>query len=110
MAEPRLTLVETPTFARRRRELLDDEQYRLLQLKLAENPDAGALIRGGGGLRKLRWELEGRGKRGGARVIYYWATKQEVVLLLFLYPKNEQADLMEHQLQVLARLVREEFK
>ena len=104
------TLVETNVFARRRAALLDDEQYRALQLTLVDDPIAGALIPGSGGLRKLRWDLTGRGKRGGARVIYYWAAGNEVVLLLLIYAKNERDDLTKDQLKVLSNLVREEFK
>jgi hypothetical protein len=110
MASRLITLVETPTFARRRSDLLDDEEYRLAQLALAKNPEIGDLIPGGGGLRKVRWELEGRGKSGGARVIYYWAVAPGVVLLLYIYAKNERADLSKDQLKALAKAVREEFK
>lgn len=105
-----LTLIETPTFSRKRADLLTDQEYRLLQLRLALNPDAGAVIPGGGGVRKLRWELPGRGRRGGARVIYYWAKSRDVILLLLVYAKNERDDLDKDQLRTLARLVKEEFK
>ena len=57
---------------------LDDEQYRALQTALYLRPEQGALIPGGGGLRKLRWGAEGRGKRGGVRTIYYWAAEDGV--------------------------------
>lgn len=110
MALPLLTLVETPTFARRRPDLLGDEEYRLAQLALAKDPRLGDLIPGGGGLRKVRWELEGRGKSGGARVIYYWAVAPGVILLLYIYAKNERDDLSKDQLKALAKAVREEFK
>jgi hypothetical protein len=110
MASRLVTLVETPTFARRRPDLLGDEEYRLAQLALAKNPEAGDVIPGSGGLRKIRWELEGRGKSGGARVIYYWAVAPGVVLLLYIYAKNERANLSKDQLKALAKAVREEFK
>ncbi|NIV31795.1 MAG: type II toxin-antitoxin system RelE/ParE family toxin, partial [Anaerolineae bacterium] len=84
--------------------------YRLFQLELVANPERGALIRGSGGLRKIRWQGSGRGKRGGVRVIYYWATEREVLLLLLAYPKNEQEDLTRDQLKVLRQVVEEEFK
>lgn len=105
-----LTLVETPTFSRRRADLLTEQEYRLLQLRLALDPGAGPVIPGGGGIRKLRWELQGRGRRGGARVIYYWARSRDVILLLLVYAKNERDDLDKDQLRTLARLVKEEFK
>jgi mRNA-degrading endonuclease RelE of RelBE toxin-antitoxin system len=62
------------------------------------------------GLRKVRWAATGRGKRGGVRVIYYWAADREVILMLLIYGKNEQDDLTSEQLRLLKRLVDEEFK
>lgn len=73
-------------------------------------PDAGAVIPGTGGLRKIRWQGSGRGKRGGVRVIYYWATADDVILMLVAYPKSERDDLTADQKTVLAALVKEEFK
>jgi hypothetical protein len=70
----------------------------------------GGLIPGGGGLRKLRWSAEGRGRRGGVRTVYYWAAADGVCYMLYLYAKNEQGDLTPTQLGTLARVVREEFK
>jgi len=80
-----------------------------LQLALLVRPGLGALIRRSGGLRKIRWSLTGRGKRGGLRVIYYWDEASETFYMLYAYPKNEQEDLSAQQLRVLRRLVREEF-
>jgi hypothetical protein len=105
-----LTIVETAIFAKRRPDILDDEEYRLLQLTIARDPAIGTLIPGTGGIRKARWQLEGRGKSGGARVIYYWAVSREVVLMLHLYAKNERADLTKDQLRLLAATVKGEFK
>jgi mRNA-degrading endonuclease RelE of RelBE toxin-antitoxin system len=73
-------------------------------------PDVGNIIRGSGGLRKVRWAATGRGKRGGIRVIYYWAVDREIILMLLIYGKNEQDDLTAEQLRVLKGLVEEEFK
>jgi mRNA-degrading endonuclease RelE of RelBE toxin-antitoxin system len=73
-------------------------------------PDVGNIIRGSGGLRKVRWAATGRGKRGGVRVIYYWAVDREIILMLLIYGKNEQDDLTAEQLRVLKGLVEEEFK
>jgi hypothetical protein len=64
---------------------------------------------GSGGLRKLRWSLPGRGKRGGARVIYYWAVTQQQLLMLFMYPKNVRDDLTAAQVKLLRTIVEEEY-
>lgn len=105
-----MVIIETPTFTRLIKELLDEDSYRLLQVELAENPEKGVIIRGTGGIRKIRWGGSGRGKRGGARVIYYWAKTPEVVLMLVAYAKNDQEDLTPAQCRVLRQLVKEEFE
>ena len=104
-----MVIEETSIFSKRVQKLLDRESYRLLQLRLVAEPDAGDLIRGTGGLRKVRWEGEGRGKRGGVRVIYYWAQKQDVMLMLLIYGKNQQDDLTSEQKAVLKKLIQEEY-
>jgi len=104
-----MVIKETSIFTRQVQRLLDRESYRLLQLRLVAEPDAGDLIRGTGGLRKIRWEGAGRGRRGGVRVIYYWARKHDVMLLLLIYGKNQQDDLTSEQRAVLRRLVQEEY-
>ena len=78
-----------------------------MQQQLIEQPDAGDLIRGGKGLRKLRWALPGRGKRGGARVIDYWRTSAGQIYLLYAYSKNAQADLNADQRKMLVKWVNE---
>ncbi len=78
-------------------------------MQLTVHPDAGDLIPGGRGLRKLRRPAKGRGKRGGSRIIYYYANSQDLILLIVAYAKNEQADLDRRQLQILASLVKSEF-
>jgi len=104
-----MRFIETSVFTRAVVELLDDESYRSLQLALLLRPELGPSIRGSGGLRKLRWALEGRGKRGGVRVIYYWDEPTETFYLLYIYRKSAREDLTARQLKVLSRLVREEF-
>jgi hypothetical protein len=80
-----------------------------LQLALFLRPELGPVIPRSGGLRKVRWLLRGTGKRGGARVIYYWDEPSETFYMLYAYRKTEQEELTPGQLRVLSRLVREEF-
>lgn len=72
-------------------------------------PDTGAMIRGSGGLRKVRWTRPGSGKRGGIRVIYFWDSASGTFFMLFAYPKNVQDDLTPSQLKALRQVVRKEF-
>jgi hypothetical protein len=88
-----LTVVETGEFLSAVRKLMDDEERALLVDYLALNPVAGALMPGTGGIRKLRWALEGRGKRGGARVIYFYHDMGLPLFLLTAYAKNDRSDL-----------------
>lgn len=104
-----MVIVETPIFTKQLLSSLSDEEYRLFQNMLLERPDAGKVIPGSGGLRKLRWAAEGRGKRGGLRVIYYWFTARGTILLLFIYPKNVQDNLTPDQLKQLKKVVEEDY-
>ncbi|MBM4045825.1 MAG: hypothetical protein FJ279_11975 [Planctomycetes bacterium] len=101
-----MEFVETPIFTAEIRRLLPDEGYRRLQIALLLRPDAGDLIRGSGGLRKVRWRSPGTGKRGGLRVIYYWDAPDRIYMLL-PYRKSRQEDLTPSQLRALVRLVKE---
>ena len=101
--------IETATFTRQITALLSDEEYREFQSRLAARPGFGALIKGGGGIRKIRVAVGSRGKRGGARVIYYWAVLRDLILLLYAYAKNASADLTLRQVAQLAKVVKEEF-
>jgi mRNA-degrading endonuclease RelE of RelBE toxin-antitoxin system len=104
-----MLIIETSIFTRRVTELIPDDEYRELQAALVERPDAGSVIPGSGGLRKLRWSASGHGKRGGARIIYYWVTEQERILMLFIYAKNESADLTPDQIKKLKQIVEREY-
>ncbi len=104
-----MIIIETHVFTRQVLLLLSDDEYRLLQSVLANRPDAGVVIPSSGGLRKMRWGFTGRGKRGGVRVIYYWAVKQERILMLLIYPKNVKDDMTQEQLKILRKIVKEEF-
>ena len=110
MAQPlHVEFVRFPTFEKTAADLFSEAEIFELEMLLATQPEAGDLIPGGRGLRKLRRPAKGRGKRGGARVIYYHVTQQHVILLIVAYAKNEQEDLDRRQLQILAQLVKTEF-
>ncbi len=104
-----MIIIETSVFTRRVTQLLSDDEYRELQATFVERPKAGPVIPGSGGIRKLRWSVSGRGKRGGARVIYYWATEQECILMLLIYAKNESDDLTRDQIKTLRYIVEREY-
>ena len=99
--------VETLTFTRLIMNLLTDDGYRLLQNVLVEDPERGTLIRGGGGIRKLRYALAGGGKSGGICVIYYWFARQDRIYLLVVYPKSKKDNLMDRETAVLRAYVKE---
>lgn len=105
-----MIFIETPVFTALLPDYLSDESYSALQQALLLRPDAGQIIPGGRGLRKLRWRTEQGGKRGGLRVIYYWYAAGEAAYMLYIYRKNEQEDLTPKQVKVLSRLVEEYLK
>ena len=105
-----MLIIETPIFTKRILEVLSDDEYREPQQMLVKNPEQGAIIPGGGGLRKIRWTAGGRGKRGGARIIYYWFVSDSTVLMLFVFKKNERSDITKAQLKVLRTIVEKELK
>jgi mRNA-degrading endonuclease RelE of RelBE toxin-antitoxin system len=98
--------VETKLFTRLVVECLSDEDYASLQFTLIRNPEAGTVIPGSGGVRKLRWSASGRGKRGGYRVIYYLRRREGQIWMLTMYPKNVIDDIQAHVL----RRIREELE
>ena len=87
--------------------MLTEDGYFALQEELLQYPTGGDLIRGSGGLRKVRWNAPGRGKRGGARVIYYFADTRGYIFLLDIYPKNEKENLTPAEIGQLRDLVEE---
>ena len=90
-----IAVVETDDFLAATRKLMSDAEREELVEYLAFNPTAGVVVPGTGGVRKLRWGLEGRGKRGGARVIYFLHNLDMPLILLDAYAKNEKSDLSE---------------
>ena len=103
----RMEFIETPTFTRLLTALLSDDEYRGLQNELVQDPARGDLIKGGGGIRKLRYAVQGRGKSGGVRVIYYWAKSRDQIYLLVIYPKSKKDDLTDKEVAILREFVKE---
>lgn len=100
-----MLFIETPIFTDSIKEIMSDEEYRQFQLELAEQPGKGDVIQGTGGIRKIRAKATGRGKQGGSRVIYYWRSAHDQILMLLAYPKNEQTDLTSTQKKALKSVV-----
>jgi hypothetical protein len=101
-----MIFIETSIFTKEIKRLLPDDEYRKLQQNLMLRPGAGRIIKGSGGLRKIRWNIPGEGKRGGLRVIYYSA-QPGIIYMLFSYSKTEQEDLTPAQVKILKKLVKE---
>ena len=93
------SFVETKLFTRLVQEYLSDDEYSELQQALIANPEAGDIIGGSGGVRKLRWPIRGRGKRGGIRVIYFLRTQRGQIWMLTLYAKNVAESIPAHILK-----------
>ena len=93
--------VESQLFDKHRRKYLHDDAYRALQIELLLNPRSGDVIQGTGGLRKVRVASKGKGKRGGARIIYYYLDEYKRFYLLTIYAKNEIVDLTSDEKQQL---------
>ena len=89
---------------------MSDDSYRELQNTLIACPETGKIIKGSGGIRKVRWGTDDQGKRGGVRVIYYWAANANQIFMLMVYPKKERDNLTEQQLLLLKKIVEREFK
>ena len=99
-----MIFIETPLFTEDLLELLSDDEYAEFQEHLANNPLAGAVIQQTGGLRKIRWSVQGKGKRGGVRVIYYHVTADSQIRLLLIYKKGIQDTLTTDQKKILRQL------
>ncbi len=89
---------------------MTDEDYRKFQNELISNPERGKIIKGSGGLRKIRWSIEGKGKSGGVRIIYYWFKEKVTILMLLVYKKSESDDWTNQQIKILKTIVEKELQ
>ena len=105
-----MEFIEAPVFTQVLPEYLTDDEYRELQLYLANVPEAGDVIQGTGGFRKVRWadSRRGQGKRGGLRVVYYYFDRDQQIWFLTMYGKDEAADLNAKEKRLLKAAVEEE--
>jgi mRNA-degrading endonuclease RelE of RelBE toxin-antitoxin system len=94
-----MTFVETRLFTKLVQDYLTDDEYGALQQALTKSPEAGCVIPGSGGVRKLRWRVAGRGKRGGIRVVYFVRWKQDQIWMLTVYAKNVAESIPAHVLR-----------
>ena len=99
-----MIFIETPIFTEDVKELLLDDEYAAFQKYLADNPTVGDVIQQTSGLRKIRWAANGKGKRGGVRIIYYHVTADAQIRLLLIYRKGIQDDLTDQQKKILCKL------
>ena len=102
-----MQFIETSVFTKALHALLSDDEYRELQNLLLHDPTLGDVIRGGGGIRKMRFGIEGRGKSGGVRVIYFWLSADDEIYMLLIYPKSRKDTLSADEVAVLRALVKE---
>lgn len=107
---PPMTVVETEEFGDHSRAILTEAERDALVAHLGANPEAGQLMPGTGGVRKIRWATRGHGKRSGARVIYYYYNQSIPLFLLDIFAKNEKANLSEADKRSLKRLLPLSFR
>lgn len=99
-----MIFIETEFFTEDVQQLLDDDEYHRFQLFLTAQPECGDVIQDTGGLRKIRWKVRGKGKRGGVRIIYFYQSKRTEVRLLLIYRKGIKDDLTQQEKAVLRML------
>jgi len=106
-----MEFIESPAFTRHLSDYLSDEGYRALQIELASNPQAGGLMPGTGGFRKVRWAdpRRGKGRRGGLRVVYYYFAQDQEIWLMTLFDKDEAADLLPKEKKALKAAIASEL-
>lgn len=98
-----MEFIEATAFTRHVYEYLSDDEYSGLQSFLLQYPEAGKVVPGSGGVRKVRWAMSGKGKSGGVRVIYYFKRQDDEIWLLTIYSKNEVENIPAHVLRQIAK-------
>ena len=101
-----MIFIETSIFTKLIDTYLSNEEYLGLQKFLLQHPDAGKIVQGSGGVRKVRWAMSGKGKRGGIRIIYYWKQQNDEIWLLTVYAKNEKETIPGHILKKIAEEIK----
>jgi mRNA-degrading endonuclease RelE of RelBE toxin-antitoxin system len=98
-----MEFIEATAFTKYVYDYLTDDEYLGLQSFLLQNPEVGKIVRGSGGVRKVRWAITGKGKSGGVRVIYYFKKQDDEIWLLTIYSKNELESIPAHVLRQIAK-------
>ena len=99
------TVIETPVFTKKAADLLSEVEREEFAVFISQNPASGSVVKGSGGVRKIRWARSGSGKSGGVRVIYYNMVDDEEVWLLTLYAKNERSTIPAHELRLIKEAI-----
>jgi mRNA-degrading endonuclease RelE of RelBE toxin-antitoxin system len=100
-----MIFIEATAFTKLLSSYLTDDEYRALQTYLMQKPDAGNIVKGSGGVRKVRWAQDGKGKSGGVRIIYYWKKPDHEVWMLTMYSKTERSTIPGHILKQIAEAI-----
>ena len=100
-----MVFIETSTFTKLLSTYLNDEEYQALQTYLMQKPDAGDIVKGSGGVRKVRWASKGKGKSGGVRIVYYWKKPDHEIWMLTVYSKSERSTISGHLLKQIAEAI-----
>jgi hypothetical protein len=111
--EYRITFIETTIFSKRIAELISDDAFAEFQSELSQNPEKGPVIEGTGGLRKVRWKLQGKGKSGGIRIMYLFLRMHGVIHLIFVFAKGDNDNLTpseKKELKVIVDAIKREYK
>jgi hypothetical protein len=102
------TVIETPTYCRKAERLLNEEERESFAAFIAQNPTAGSVVTGSGGVRKVRWARSGSGRSGGVRIIYYNQLGHEEIWLLMLYAKSDRSTIPAHELKFIKQAIERE--